>query len=160
MILGTVLIGLQLGIYTLSSGFPFDYWTKGYEIELWVLFSMSLPVWSYFIYSEYKLQRTLGKRVLKFIVTDQHGTSISFKQAFVRTFIKLLPWELTHLIVLVPDPWWDLEEPSNTFLILIPNLLLLLYATVLFISRGSKGIHDYIVKTRVLADNDVPISMS
>ena len=57
--------------------------------------------------------------------------------------------ELTHLIVLVPDPWWGVEQPENGFLIFIPNAMLVLYVAYLFAYRGTRAIHDAFARTRV-----------
>jgi uncharacterized RDD family membrane protein YckC len=150
VILTIVLVGLQMLLYFITSGIPFDYLKKGYEIELWVLLSMSFPVWLYFIFCELYKQQTIGKWMLKLTVINVDGSKIKLHQAFIRTFIRLLPWELTHLIILVPKPWWDTEEPYNINLIYIPNILMLLYILVVFATKGKIGVHDYIVKTRVI----------
>lgn len=149
VVLAVVLVGVQLLIYTVTSGFPFDYLDKGYQIESWVVLSMSLPVWAYFIYFETTRRQTPGKRLLKLAIVDDRKPKLSFLQALGRTFVRLLPWEMTHLIILVPDPWWDVEEPSNQALIFIPNLLILAYIVVLFVNKGRRGIHDYVARTKV-----------
>jgi len=150
VLLAFILAGLQWLLYKTTSGFPFDFLNKGYEIELWVLLSMSLPVWLYFILSEWYKQQTIGKRLLRLKVTNKEESKINIKQAVVRTIIRLLPWELTHLIILVPEPWWSIEAPENQFLIYIPNIIMLLYIAVLFANKGVKGVHDYLAKTRVV----------
>lgn len=136
-------------MYKTTSGFPFDYLHEGIEIEIWVLLSMSLPVWTYFITFEMYKQQTIGKRLLRLIVMDKEGSKINFYQALCRSFIRLLPWELTHVIILVSQPWWSIEMPKNPYLILIPNIILVLYIVVLFFNRGKTGIHDYFAHTRV-----------
>jgi uncharacterized RDD family membrane protein YckC len=136
-------------LYKTTSGFPFNFLNKGYEIELWVLISMSLPVWLYFIYCELYNQQTVGKRLLRLIVMNKEGSKININQALIRTLIRLLPWELTHIIVLIPKPWWSIEMPENQYLIYIPNIIMILYIIVLFAKKGDKGFHDFIAKTRV-----------
>lgn len=150
VLLALILVGLQWLLYKTTSGFPFDLLDKGYEVELWVLLSMSLPVWMYFICCELHKQQTIGKRLLKLVVMNKEGARINIYQALIRTFIRLLPWELTHVIILVPTPWWSIEEPRNQHLIYIPNILMILYILVLFANKGDKGVHDYITKTRVM----------
>ncbi len=149
VILAIFLLGVQGLLYLITNGFPFDHFVEGYQIELWVLLTISLPAWSYFIASELIKQKTLGKRLFKLVVTNKSGMKISFKQAFLRTCIKLLPWELTHIIIFFPDPWWSQETPENLYLILIPNILLVIYILILFLSKGKLGLHDYFVQTRV-----------
>jgi uncharacterized RDD family membrane protein YckC len=149
VLLAFLLCSVQLILYKTSSGFPFVYLNKGYQIELWVLFSMSLPVWLYFIYFELRRQQTIGKRILNLKVMNMEGTRLNIQQVLVRTCMKLLPWELTHIIVLVPRPWWSMEIPNNQFLILIPNMIMILYIIVLFINKGERAIHDYAAKTKI-----------
>ncbi|MGG6310405.1 RDD family protein [Paenibacillus macerans] len=149
VILGTVLIGLQLLVYKIASGFPFDVFDEGYEIELWVLGTMSLPVWGYFIYFESRKQQTLGKKWLGLRVINAHGNPISLRQAILRTAVRLLPWELTHWIVLVPEPWWNTQTPGNQSWIYLPNGILLLYLVIIFSAKGSLACHDHVARTRV-----------
>jgi uncharacterized RDD family membrane protein YckC len=149
VLLATVLIGLQGIIYMLFSGFPYALFTKGFQIELWVLLTMSLPVWLYFVWLERVRQRTIGKRLFRLIVTNRQGSSIGWGQAILRTFVKLLPWEMTHLIVLVPEPWWSVESPQNAHWIWLPNAAIVLYIAVLIRSKGKKGLHDYVAQTQV-----------
>lgn len=148
-VLSLSLIGIQYFLYIVTSGFPFNYLDTGLKIIVWVFASMSLPVWCYFIFFEVKRKRTFGKMLLKLEVSTA-GNTITFKQGFLRTFIKLLPWELTHIIVLYPVPWWSGQEVSNFHLVLIPNVLMVIYIAVLFLSGGNKGLHDYIAKTEVV----------
>lgn len=142
IMLALVLVGLQLAAYHLTGGFPFDRLVKGYQIECWVLATMSFPVWMYFIVSEYFFGATLGKKLLRLSVTRRDGGRISFIQAAGRTCLKLLPWELTHLIILVPDPWWNVPEPPYPALVLIPNGMILLYIVFLLLNRGRLALHD------------------
>lgn len=149
VLLAFFLTSVQLLLYKASSGFPFDYLNQGYEIELWVLFSMSLPVWLYFVCCELRREQTIGKRILNLKVTNIEGSRLNIKQVILRTFIKLLPWELTHIIVLVPTPWWSMESPDNQFLILIPNMIMILYMIILFMNKGERAFHDYVAKTKI-----------
>jgi uncharacterized RDD family membrane protein YckC len=151
VVLAAVLVGLQLVLYKIGSGFPFDALETGAAIELWVLATMSLPVWSYFILGERRWGRTIGKRWLRLSVIGSRGGAPTLKQAFLRTLVRLVPWEMTHFIVLVPDPWWQAEQPGNMPWILLPNGLIVLYAAMLFITKGTRGVHDLLAGTRVIA---------
>lgn len=146
-----ILIGAQLLLYYISSGFPFDALDQGYEIELWVLATISLPVWLYFIWCELSLQKTIGKKLLGLQVVSEVDSRLTFFQVLVRTFIKLLPWELTHLIILVPEPWWSVDEPKNVLWICLPNAMMIIYIAVVLSGRGVKGFHDYPARTRVIS---------
>jgi RDD family. len=149
LLLAAVLAGSQWLLNALTGGFPFDSLKRGYQIELWVLLTISLPTWLYFVWMEKRTGRTLGKMMLRLAVESREGGPPSLPQSFLRTLIRLLPWELTHLIVLVPDPWWGVEQPENGFLIFIPNAMLVLYVAYLFAYRGTRAIHDAFARTRV-----------
>lgn len=148
ILLAAVLVSVQTLLYRVTGGFPFAYLETGLAIEGWVLFSMSLPVWVYFIVGEKATGQTVGKRLLKLRVTNRDGSNICWVQAFIRTAIRLLPWEMTHLIILVPTPWWN-AEPDHTYWILLPNGLILLYALYLFVNKGRMSVHDHVAKTTV-----------
>ena len=137
-------------IFVLTSGFPFNRLNTGLEIELWVMLSISLPVWLYFVLFEVYQQQSFGKKLLKLVVVNDTGSKLTLKQAFLRTLIKLLPWELTHIIILIPEPWWSVQEPKYVFLIYIPNFIMLLYVVMLFVNKGVKGLHDYLPHTQVI----------
>lgn len=149
LIAAVVLIGAQVVLYYATGGYPFERFVYGFQIELWVLLTFSLPVWLYFIFAEYLYQRTIGKRLLKLEVYDVGGGRLRLGQTMKRTLVRLLPWELSHLIILVPKPWWGGGAPENFGLIWIPNALLLLYIVLLFLGRGRRGIHDYVASTAV-----------
>jgi len=151
VVLGSFLVSLQGLIFRMTSGFPFVSLDQGYKIELWVLLTFSLPVWLYFVWCETVKRQTLGKRLLKLVVVSETGTAIGWKQALLRTFVRLPPWELTHLIILIPTPWWSVEHPPAPWRLWIPNLMIGIYIAVLFATGGHRGLHDVIGKTRVKA---------
>ena len=86
--------------------------------------------WLYYaFYESSPSQATLGKKVLKIKVTDEQGHPISFGRSLARSFFKIL-FTLTPL----------------GFIVLINGL-------VIYSSAEKKGIHDYIVNTRVIKVN-------
>lgn len=144
LLLFIVLIPMQF----LLSGSLHEFRT-GWEIERWVILTMSLPVWFYFMLCEYKMSQTIGKKVLKIEVTNMKRKKLGIGQVALRTFIKLVPWELTHIIVLIPNPWWN--NPNDMrYLIFIPNLLMILYMVILLCTKGRKSLHDFFTGTRVI----------
>ena len=138
-------------VYRLTDGFPFELFKTGLQIEIWVLLTISLPVWLYFIIFERFYQKTLGKMLMGMKVTNTKGERISLKQAVLRTFWRLLPWELTHIILLFPEPMWSVESPPafRTFFLYAVNVLLLLYIMFLAFTRGKKAMHDVFFGTLV-----------
>lgn len=142
----------QWFVYRMTGGFPFDLFTTGFQIEVWVLITISLPVWLYFIVFERFYQKTLGKMLMKMKVTNRKGERISWGQAIMRTFWRLLPWELTHMILLFPEPMWSMDSTPalRTLFLYIVNVLMLLYILFLAFTRGKRTMHDVFFGTEVV----------
>jgi uncharacterized RDD family membrane protein YckC len=137
----------QLLAYKLFNGFPFETFSKPWHVYLWVLCTVSLPLWIYFIVREKSASKaTIEKRIMKIIVTDLEGNRISFKQSFLRTFIKLVPWEITHLALL---PIYFNDNPQPNAGLYIANGILLLYTAFFLLKKGTLALHDVIAKTIV-----------
>lgn len=147
-----VLIGFQALLYAVTGGFPFDHLKYGYQIVLWVWATISLPVWICFTGCEMRWRQTAGKRLLGLRVIAVGGSGLRFRQALTRTFVKLLPWEATHVILLYPVPWWQgAADTGREWLIIIPNAMMIIYIAVLLAGRGKRALHDYIAGTEVVA---------
>ena len=146
-----VLIPLQYLVSIVTRGFPYNLFKTGLQIELWILLTVSLPVWLYFIFSEQSThQATFGKRLLRVRVTRVSGERMSFAQAVLRTAIKLLPWELTHLSLMLPVPmWWD-PTPNLRVGIVIAYVLVGVYVLVMLLNRRRQSVHDMIAQTVVV----------
>lgn len=149
-LLAAVLVGAQWFLYTTTNGFPFNSFQTGYQIAVWVMLTISLPVWLYFILLEYYFGQTFGKKLLHIQVVGNRVRKFCLRQAILRTVIKIFPWELTHLIILLPEPWWSVDTPANMYLILIPNGLIVVYILFLFCNGGTRAIHDLAGRTRVV----------
>jgi uncharacterized RDD family membrane protein YckC len=149
LLYGTViLIAQSLIAITLS---PIGPASSGIQIELYVLITISLPVWLYFIFSESsKYQATFGKRLMKLKVVNSMGNRISFARALMRTCLKLLPtWELIHMSVLIPKPLIYEKNPGIPVLLIAAYVFMILYFVVLAFSHGKRSVHDLIVRTEV-----------
>lgn len=125
-----------------------------YRLEGWVLLSVSLPTWAYFVLSESsRAQASLGKRLLGLRVVDGGGRRIRPARALARTALKLLPWELTHRSILVPNP---LTLPGSEMApvqlagLIAANALIVLYVAALFALGGARALHDLPAGTRVV----------
>lgn len=141
----------QLIAYLLFDGVPFKYFTQPYHIYSWVLCTVSIPIWLYFILQEMSArQSTIGKRMMRLRVTGNANGRISFMQSFTRTLVKLLPWEITH-IGLVPI-YFSTEPQVNLFLYLA-NGLIIVYIIYFIIKKGESAIHDLLPGTKVVLDS-------
>ncbi len=152
-LVAVVLVGAQFLLSRITNGFPFNLLTTGLRIEIWVFLTISLPTWLYFAYYESSArQATLGKRLLKLRVTDTNQESIGFGRAFIRTIIKLIPWELTHVVLFFPTPIMTDPNPSPRLGLFLVYPLLALYMLSIIFTPRKRSIHDLLVGTLVLYD--------
>ncbi|MBK8495134.1 MAG: RDD family protein [Chitinophagaceae bacterium] len=136
----------QLIAYKVFDGVPFKYFTQPFHIYLWVLCTVSLPIWLYFILQEMSSrQSTIGKRLMHLKVIGM----LSITQSFTRTLVKLFPWEITH-IGLVPI-YFSTNPQVNLFLYLA-NGLIVIYIIYFIIKNGEVAIHDLLPGTKVVLD--------
>lgn len=101
-----VMLVFQWGILShirASIGITDAWFTSSINMQLYVLTTISIPVWAYFTYFDSnKSKGTFGKRIFKFAVKDKDNQKISLQKSFLRTVFKLLPWEIAHIGVIFP----------------------------------------------------------
>jgi uncharacterized RDD family membrane protein YckC len=122
----------------------------GMGIWITILWNFSLPSWLYFCLSDRsKTGRTMGKRVLKLQVISQRKERLGWGQAFGRTAIKLLPWEVIHFLAfaLSRDP--GQFTPAQTIGLSIGNGLAFIYFIITVLTSGRRSVHDLLMKTEV-----------
>ncbi|MBK6939568.1 MAG: RDD family protein [Planctomycetes bacterium] len=124
---------------------------------VWVLVTMSLPTWIYFAaFESSSWQATLGKRLLRIVVTDMDTQRLSFRHALVRTWIKLLPWELIHVALnVLPNGGLNEQgmiEPSRLQLIgfTVSMFLVGSWLVTLMLTPRAQSVHDVMARTLVL----------
>jgi uncharacterized protein len=157
-----VFVVAQLTVLAPLRELPGTGWMKhGLWVEAYTLLTVSLPAWLYFSLSESSShQATPGKRLLGLKVTGVLGERISIWRALLRTIIKFLPWESTHLIVNLPTPLWidpqtgllnfgnDVSE-WRVWLLSLVYILLAVYLLVLVWNRRRQSVHDLAARTVV-----------
>jgi uncharacterized RDD family membrane protein YckC len=151
LLLFAAIVVTQFGLEALTGGLPMRLLTTGPRIEGWVWLSVSLPTYLYFTLSESSVhQATPGKHLLSLRVTDTDGQRIGFGQALLRTIVKLIPWEVTHLSIFLPTP--ILMDGQGGFLpgLITANVLIIVYLAVIVMTAGKRGIHDLVASTMVL----------
>jgi uncharacterized RDD family membrane protein YckC len=122
----------------------------GMGIWINILWNFSLPSWLYFFLSDLsRTGRTIGKRIFKLQVISQRKERLGCGQAFGRTAVKLLPWEIIHFSVFALSK--DLGQLSPTQLIglSIGNGLAFVYLIVTILTQGRRSVHDLLLKTEV-----------
>ncbi|MFK8011748.1 MAG: RDD family protein [Marinicellaceae bacterium] len=121
------------------------------NMQLYVLITISLPVWLYFLLLDsYKCNGTFGKRLMKLTVLNQmNHKRLTLKKSLIRTIFKLLPWEIAHIGVIFPVPIYYAENPNIRILTIIGLLLFMLYFMSIFFNKKSQSFYDQLLNTQV-----------
>ncbi len=115
----------QLGV---TSSMPTTFQQK-LLAEALVFAGVILPIMLYFAVSESsRWQATIGKRVLRLQVTDDHGGRPRLLRTLLRAVVKFAPWELAHTgIWHVPGTPFVSEPGAFSWVTWIAALLLALW---------------------------------
>ena len=139
-----------LGNIRESIGITNKWFEISWNMELYVLASISLPVWLYFTYFDSNRTRgTFGKRIMKLSVRDKEKKKISLGKSFLRTFLKLSPWEIAHFGVIFPTPMYFEEEADIRILTIVGIILFLSYAASIIVYNNGQSVYDKLLGTRV-----------
>lgn len=144
---------LQLAVWVPlreALGIGTDWFYSGWNTELYTLLTISLPVWAYFIYFQTGGRSTLGMKLVKLQVCDlRSNQTLSIYQAFLRTLVLLLPWELAHITNNLPKPlWYDPQPEFRAGFVLVGLLGALNMAFILF-RADHRGLHDIVAGTQM-----------
>lgn len=132
-------------------GISEDWFYSGWNTELYMLLTISLPIWLYFILLEKSTMRaTWGKKALKLQVVNTDGGSLSSFSAFLRTLIKLLPWEVAHIANNFPVPMWYTEQPGFRIGFAIAGGLMGGYMLTLLLTKRKQTVHDLVINSFVV----------
>lgn len=144
----------QWGLLALTGGFPYrqlDQMNNGWLIYGWVLLTVSLPIWLYFIIGERSSwQGTPGKRLLGLRVVSEGDAPVQLGQAVTRTLLKLVPWEIYHLAFMLPVPLFNDPNPAFRPGFLVGAMVMALYLLVLLRTPWRQSIHDLVARTAVI----------
>jgi uncharacterized RDD family membrane protein YckC len=117
---------------------------------LYVLTSISIPVWIYFAYFDSeKSKGTFGKRIFNLEVQDNKNQKISFLKSLLRTILKLLPWEIAHIGVIFPSPLYYENEPAVRLLSYVGLFLFVIYVLSIWTDSKKRTIYDKVIGTIV-----------
>ena len=112
--------------------------------------TLTLPVTTYFIVSEFKYGVTPGKRFAGLKVSSCNGRKLTLIQVIVRNIIKFLPWEYAHILIYIL-----LLAPNSTdsipvlFGLIIANIIPIIYVYFVLFGKDHRGPHDLISGTIV-----------
>jgi uncharacterized RDD family membrane protein YckC len=123
------------------------------NMQWYVLLTISLPVWLYFsILDSDKNKGTWGKQLLKLnLINQEQGNRISFKKSFIRTTLKLLPWEIAHVGVIFPVPLYFASNPEVRIMTIVGLILFAVYFLSIALDKNSQSLYDKWLKVRVVS---------
>ncbi|OJJ21116.1 hypothetical protein BKI52_11145 [marine bacterium AO1-C] len=129
-----------------------DAWFRdGVNVELYVLTTISLPVWIYFIYFDSKKSKgTFGKRIMKLAVQDAQQQRISVGKSLARVALKLAPWEIIHLGLMLPTPIHYQEEPEIGVVTILGIVLFVGLALSILLNANQQSLYDRLTGTQVI----------
>lgn len=156
--LAILLVGifvLQATLVLFTQGLPgrlVDPW----QLYLWLLVTVSLPIWCYFIIFEvWPPHATIGKRFQGIEVVSTSDKPIVTTRAARRTAMKLLPlWELLLATIILPVPLWQPQATLARYSILIVLFFLIINSGIVLFSGGARSLHDFMAKTRIALRKD------
>ncbi|HEY5537449.1 MAG TPA: RDD family protein [Acetobacterium sp.] len=121
------------------------------QSEILGLILLVIPAFLYFsIFEASKIKATPGKMLFHVKVVKIDKTTFSIKNSFLRSFVKLLPWEIAHFAL------WQIIFSNRDFLffpeflLVIANILLVIYVGFPFFNRRARAIHDIAAHTKLV----------
>jgi uncharacterized RDD family membrane protein YckC len=124
--------------------------------DLMAFITLVLPVILYFTFQESSLkQSTWGKRKAGIRVVNADGGRLTRVQAFVRSLVKMIPWQIAHTC-LFHIPGWPTTVttiPSAvTAGFMLMYVLVGLYTISALISKKHRTPYDWVVGSYVIVD--------
>ena len=160
-----IFVAIQLILAPIVEGFVGTAWrASGPLLELYTILTVSLPVWLYFaLFDSSRRRGTWGKRIFRLRVGRIDGGPVSPPRAFLRTVIKLLPWEVAHLTINLPrnpfiDPetgafmGWD-QAAEFRWGFFVVYALIAVYVASCLLNRERRSVHDFATKTLVTRED-------
>lgn len=149
------LVGFVLA--RLFGGYPDFLGTLGpIGTQIVAFFVLTFPVGVYLYKAESGSQHaTIGKRKIGLRVSGLDGTAPSRSSIFLRTLVKLLPWEIAHTFV------WQMQyvfyrsgyEADMPMWILVglnaSMILVTIYVAMIVLRKDGRAPHDLVAKTYV-----------
>lgn len=125
---------------------------SGPAIAQTILWNFSVPAWLYFIFGDRSVAgATLGKRLCAVQVRTISDTRLSWRQAIIRTAVKLLPWEIVHVAAFALSADLTQFRPPQMIGVGVANLLIIVYLVIAMLTRGQRSVHDLLAGTLVQA---------
>lgn len=88
--------------------------------------------------------------MLRLSTRSWEGGALPRIRALRRTAVKLLPWELTHVMIFVPEPFGETLTPFKIAMIVIVDALLLAWFIAPFLDRRRRALHNRVTESDVV----------
>lgn len=152
------LAAVTFGLITMANslGRSLTWPAEPFRADLLAFMTLVLPVILYFTLQESSpRQATWGKRKVGVRVTTVDGRRLTGKQAFVRSFLKFLPWQIAHTCIFHIEGWPT--APMNPTPLVMAGLLLVwlmvaAYLGTLAISKEHRTPYDWAAGTQVIVN--------
>jgi len=136
------------GLFGLSLRWP----DNPFLADLIAFITLVLPVILYFTLQESSVkQATWGKRKAGLRVVNANGGTLNRNRAFVRSFVKMLPWQISHtclfqMIAITPVP------PAVTAGYVLLYVLVGVYIASALISKNHRTPYDWAAGSQVIVE--------
>lgn len=152
VVLFAVFVAPQFLLAVVLDNWVLDYDSPPLLSWAWVTLTVSVPSWMYFVLSDSSMSgATVGKRLMRLSVRDGFGERLSRGRALIRTAVKLLPWEASHVMVFFPEPFGDELTTAKIVMLVIVDALLLVWLAAPFLDRPRhRALHDRAAGSGVL----------
>ena len=121
--------------------------------DLIAFLTLVMPVILYFTLQESSPRRSSwGKRKLGLLVVNQKGERLTFGRAFLRSFLKFLPWQIAHTSLFHWEGWpFAPDEPTPTVMVGIglAYMLVGIYILTALISKKHRTPYDWVAGSYV-----------
>lgn len=152
-----VMLVIQLAIlsqFRASLGITNEWLANSWNMQLYVLTTISFPIWLYFVYFDSeKSKGTFGKRMMKLSVCDNNEKRLELGKSFLRTFLKLSPWEIIHAGLIFPNPIYFENEPSTRIVVYGGIVLFVVYAVSIIFNTNRRSLYDQLIGSNVISTN-------
>ena len=151
LILDYLILSLYAGALFLFSPIIGPLFRKSaWQSEILGLILLVAPVFFYFfIFEASNRKATPGKQIFHIKVIKIDGSNFSYKDSFIRSFVKFIPWEFAHFAI-----WQLVFSNGNSSmlveaLLILANILAILCMAFPFFNKRARAIHDYVAKTEL-----------
>ena len=137
-----------------SLGRPVNWPSNPLVGDLIAFLTLVLPVILYFTLQESSSRTaTWGKRKVGLLVVNEEGERLTFGRAFLRSFLKFLPWQIAHTSLFHWEGW-PFAPAEPTVMVLVgfglAYLLVGIYIASALVSKKHRTPYDWVAGSYVV----------